>query len=225
MSTTLPFRHARALAGLLLAALAMMTAALPAIAQTTPCDAIFEPMLASGIAEADLHLRRQWRMFEATWVAAYRLEGEKANPFDPARLRALSPQRPAEGKPGPSQAQPRAKTTPAAPLPPITGFATARDVRCNASAASAKPDVILVFTAAGVRFQEGRGPWSAVVPNTALAIIQLRRAGTGWTLVDRTAERGAMPPDAQRSPPHDTLARQLATIPWLPPRKRRKAQR
>lgn len=209
MSTPLSSRHARAAAGLLLAALAMMTGALPALAQTTPCEAIFEPMLMAGISQADLHLKRQWRMIDGAWVAAYRLEGEKPNPFDPARLGQPSPEKP----------------SPAAPLPPITGFATARDVRCNASTASAKPDVMLVYTAAGVRFQEGKGPWSGVVPDAALAVIQLRRAGAGWTLIDRTAERGAMPPDAQRSPPHDTLARQLATIPWLPPRKRRKAAR
>lgn len=198
-----------AIAALVLAAAALPTGVTPVFAQTTPCEAIFEPVLAAGVSQADMHLRRQWRMIDGAWVAAYRLDGEKVNPFDPARLRELSPQPPATAK----------------PLPPITGFATARDVRCNASAASAMADVMLVYTAAGVRFQEGKGPWSGVVPDAALAVIQLRRAGPDWTLIDRTAERGAMPPDAQRSPPHDTLARQLATIPWLPPRKRRKSAR
>ena len=212
----------------LAAPLAMLLGATAAHAQTTPCDAIFEPVLAAGIAEADLHLRRQWRMIEGTWVTAYTLEGEKANPFDASKLRG-PPAALSQGKATPAQVKAAPSAGPAspraAPLPPITGFATARDVRCNANAASARPDVVLVYWAAGVRFQEGRGPWSAPLPGAVIAVIQLRRAGDGWTIVDRTAEGGVMPPDARRSPPHDTLARDLATSPWQPSRKPRKVRR
>ncbi len=212
-------------------AASMLIAATSARAQTTPCEAIFEPVLAAGIAEADRHLRQQWAMIDGNWVAAYRLEGEKANPFDPARLREKSQQRPAATAPGalvgPKPPQPgAAQANPAlAALPPIAGYATARDVRCNTTAASAKSDVVLVYMAAGVRFQEGKGPWSAVLPNAVIAAIQLRRMGDGWTIIDRTAEGGVMPPDAKRSPPDDALARQLATVPWLPPRRSRKSRR
>lgn len=206
----------------LIAAIALACATLdattPARAQTTPCGAIFETALAGGVAQAEQHLQKQWAMIDGTWVAAYRLEGEKVNPLDPSRLRE---QRPAPGTDRPAAgAAPQPK-----PLPPVTGFASARDVRCNASAASAKADVLLVYTAAGVRFQEGKGPWSDVLPRAVIAAIQLRRAGAGWTLVDRTAEAGVMPPDARRSPPEDALARKLATQPWSAARKRQRVRR
>ena len=216
------FNSAVAAVAMVLAAAAILFGVSPVVAQTTPCEAVFEPTLTGGIAQADAYLRRQWAMIGSNWVAAYRLEGEKSSPFDPDRLRQQLPQRPAEGTAGkPAAPGPRK----AAPLPPITGFATARDVRCNATAASARPDVLLIYTAAGVRFQEGKGPWSEVIPDAVVAAIHLRGAGNGWTIVDRTAERGAMPPDANRTPPPDTLARSLATEPWLPTKRRRKPRR
>lgn len=227
---TFHFPRAVAAVAVLLAAAAMLSGVTPALAQMTPCDAIFEQALSAGITEADRHLRQQWAMIDGTWVSAYRLEGEKPNPFDPRRLGEISPPRTAEGTPGAAATQPPARPAPppattSTPLPPITGFATARDVRCNASASYAKPDVLLVYTAQGVRFQEGKGPWSAVLPSAVVAAIHLRRAGAGWTIVDRTAEGGVMPPDAKRTPPPDALARRLATVPWLPPRKSRKIRR
>ncbi|MEQ1712327.1 MAG: hypothetical protein ABL908_13120, partial [Hyphomicrobium sp.] len=80
----------------------MLLGATAAHAQTTPCDAIFEPVLAAGIAEADLQLRRQWRMIEGTWVTAYTLEGEKANPFDVSKRRG-PPATPHQGNATPHQ--------------------------------------------------------------------------------------------------------------------------
>ena len=171
----------------------------PLQAQTTPCEAIFEPVLAQAIAEANLRLRLSWRMLDDAWVTAYVIEPAKINPFDPDRL---------------GERPPAARGKPPTPAAPVVGHASARDVRCNASASSAVEGTTIAYIASAVRFQEGSGPWSAILPNATIASFVLKRTAAGWTLVDRSAEHGVLPPDARLSAPSDTIAQSLAAKPW-----------
>lgn len=192
-----------------LAALLPLTAAATASAQTTPCEAVFEPALAGALAMARARVRLEWRDLGPAWSTRYRLEGEKTNPFDAARLKAARPQPapPSERLPGPAAAA-------AKPLPPVEGFASAYDVRCNASAASAADAVKVVFTASALRFKEGRGPWSDVLREAPIASYLLMRSHNGWTVIDRTADDAVLPPDARRDLPPEGLAQKMASEPW-----------
>lgn len=194
-----------------LSALLPLVIAAPLSAQTTPCEAVLDPVLAEGIAEANARLRLEWRMLDGTWVTAYRLEGEKPNPFD-APKQKLS-----------AAALDRAAAD--APPTPIDGFASAIDVRCNATASSARPEVALIYSAGGLRFKEGKGRWSAPLRDVPIAVVALRRAGARWAVIDRSADKAVLPPDARRSPPPETLAAELATLPWATPRSTRRPAR
>lgn len=212
------------------AALVVMAGA-PLHAQTTPCEAIFEPRLAEGIAATHARLRRDWRILDEAWVTTYTIEPARQSPFDPDRLGgAADGARPAAG-PAERASDPAPKRGPggrdARPAPAVTivGHVSARDVRCNASAAAAADAVTVVYSAAAMRFQEAPGPWSAALPDATLAAFVLLRSRDGWTLLDRTADRGVLPPDARLSAPADGVARTLATKPWQRSRRPRRTRR
>lgn len=175
-------------------------------AETVACAAVTEPALAEGIALLRERLRREWRESGRGWATHYRFEAEKANPFDTGRL--------AELKPGTGKIA--SGTSAKAPPPaPIEGYASAFDVRCETANEGQDARVVkVVFTAARLRFKEGGGAWSPTIRNAPIASFILTRAEAGWAVVDRTAEDGALPPDAHRSLPAEHVAQQLFEEPW-----------
>lgn len=167
-------------------------------AQTTPCDAISDPVMQDGIAGARTRMRLEWRDIDGIWTTGYVLKGETPNPF------ALVTE--------PRPAKPLAAVPPTAP---IKGYVAARVVRCNVIVTSWPARTLRVrFSAAAVRFQEARSPWSPPIPDGILGEFAMAHEGGRWTMTDLSAEKSVLPPDRRLDMPPETIARTVTRAAW-----------